>query len=205
MAYSSKSGALTPEERAERERARAEREARIRDKNNRLGVTVFQWSWIMVFVCLIVVNLQLRWSPEWMAEGVQPPDRVLPTWATVLLVLSSVLGHSALNAVKTDRVAAFLARWRGAIGLGLIFFVTMLQQFFAVELADGQFAAVYRLMIGYHALHALAIGYMMVQVYRYGVAQRYHARNNWAVEATVRLWDFVTVAWLMFYVVLYLV
>ncbi len=205
MASTGKAGALTPEERAERERARAEREARIRDKNNRMGVTVFQGSWIMVFVCLIIVNLQMRFSPGWLVEGAQLPDLLMPTVATVLLVLSSVLGHVALNAVKADRVTVFLTRWRAALALGAIFFVMMMQQFFAVDLNDGQFASVYRLMIGYHALHALAIGYMMLQVYRYGVAKRYHAQNNWSVEATVRLWDFVTVAWLMFYVVLYLV
>lgn len=206
MQYTGKSRTtLSPEERAERDRTREERDARIRAKNNRLGLTVFQWSWIMVFVCLIIVNLQMRFSPEWIAEGVTPPDAVIPSIATVLLVLSSVLTHTALNAVKADHVATFLKQWGMAIGLGVLFFIIMVLQFFDVNPENGQYVAIYRLMIGYHVLHAVAIGYMMLQVYRYGVAGRYNAQNNWSVEATMRLWDFVTIAWLMFYVVLYLV
>ncbi len=196
---------LTPQEKEERARKRAEREAAIRARNNRLGITIFQSSWIMVFVALIVVNWQMRFSPEWMAEGATRPDAVLPTVATVALFASVVLMHRALRAVKADQVAAFMQQWLGAIGLGAVFFFIMLTQFFALTPGDGQYASVYRLMIGYHALHAVAIGVMMVQVYRYGQRGRYHAANNWSVEATMRLWDFVVVAWVMFYVVLYII
>jgi heme/copper-type cytochrome/quinol oxidase subunit 3 len=197
--------ALTPKEKEEQARKRAEREALIRARNNRLGITIFQGSWIMVFVALIVVNWQMRFSPEWMAEGAVRPDGLLPTVATAALIVSAVLQHRALAAVKSDRVSAFMQQWLMAIGLGVIFFVIMLSQFFALTPGDGQYASVYRLMIGYHALHAVVIGAMMVQVYRYGQRGRYHAANNWSVEATMRLWDFVVVAWVLFYVVLYII
>ena len=196
---------LTPEERNERERQRAERDAAIRLKNNRLGLSIFQGSWIMVFICLVVVNWQLGFSPGWRPEGADRPDLLLPSLATLALLVSTFFARQALKSVEGGQVASFLQQWRNAIGLGLAFFLIMLSQFFAmVPGGDGeQYVYMYRVMIGYHAIHALIIGYMMVQVWRYGQRGQYHAGNTWAVEGSAKLWYFVTVAWLMFYVVLY--
>lgn len=191
--------------REERERQQAEREAAIRMKNNRLGIALFQGSWIMVFVCLIVVNWQLRYSPDWMLDGAQAPDALLPTLATGILLLSTALTVMAVRAIEAGQTGRFLVQWAGATATGVVFLLIMISQFFAIIPGGGQFVFVYRVMIGYHALHALAIGVMMVQVWRYGRRGQYHAENTWAVEATAKLWYFVTVAWLMFYVVLYLV
>jgi heme/copper-type cytochrome/quinol oxidase subunit 3 len=196
---------LTPEEQAEKDRQRADRATELRLKNNRLGITVFQWSWIMVFLCLIWMNSQMRFSSEWMAEGATRPSPMLPTIATLALCISTWLMHRAMTAIKSDQVPTFKQLWLLAIGLGGLFFGIMVTQFFAVVPPNGQFVAVYRLMIAYHALHALVIGFMMIQVYRYAQKGRYNAQNNWSVEATMRLWDFVTIAWLMFYVVLYII
>jgi hypothetical protein len=38
------------------------RDERIKLENNRLGLLLFQFSWILVFVCLVFVNLQIRWN-----------------------------------------------------------------------------------------------------------------------------------------------
>jgi len=195
---------LTTEEKRERERQRQEREAALRLKNNKLGVTVFQWSWIMVFICLIVVNWQMRYSPDWLLPGYTTPDAALPSLATVLLLASVALAQRALQAVRQDQ-PSFLATWRLATGLGLAFFFIMLSQMFVLPNEAGQITSVFRVMIGYHAAHAIAIAFMMVQVMRFAQARpnHYNARNHWAVEATVRLWYFVAVAWIMFYIVLY--
>jgi len=44
---------------------------------------VFQISWILVFVCLIMVNLQVRANLRRGPAGCAPLDAVLPTLATV--------------------------------------------------------------------------------------------------------------------------
>lgn len=203
MQYMQRQQPLTRAERELKDKQRAEREAEMRVRNNRLGLFLFQASWIMVFVALIVVNWQMRFSPEWMAEGTQRPDAILPTIATIALLVSTYFARSAWQAVRDDRHAPFMREWLYAIGLGAAFFVIMLTQFFALVPGGGQHISVYRLMIGYHAIHALVIGGMMLQVWRFGA--RYHAGNTWAVEASTKLWYFVTVAWLMFYVVLYII
>ena len=49
-------------DRQEKPKLGGNREADIRLKNNRLGMTIFQISWIMIFFAMIIVNWQLRFS-----------------------------------------------------------------------------------------------------------------------------------------------
>lgn len=175
-------------------------------KNKRLGLNIFQISWIMVFMALIFVNWQLRYSyTQWPPEGVEPLNPLLPTLATLGLLLSGFLARGGLAAVRRDDAAAFLRRWQMALGLGLAFIAVMAYEFLAVSDAAlaTQYGPVFRVMTGFHAIHALAIGLLMLQVYRYGRAGSYHAGNFWAVEGAAKLWYFVIVAWILFYVVLY--
>lgn len=203
---------LSQDEKRQRDAAKHKRDAEIRMRNNRLGVTLFQGSWIMVFVCLIVVYWQIGFSPGWRPEPAQAPNPLLPTLATLGLIASAWFTRRAwhrIRAAAPDDAApreAFLQNWLLAIGLGVAFFVVMMSQYLSVPAADEtqRFGTIYRLLIGYHALHAVVIGLMMVQVYRLGRAGRYHAHHHWPVEASKRLWDFVVVAWLLFYAVLYL-
>jgi len=207
MQYMDNYTPLTPEEKEEKERLREEREKALKLSNNRMAINVFQISWIMVFVCLVVVNWQAGFSPGWRPTELQRPDALLPTIATIALLLSCIFARTALKAIEADKVKAFFSAWQIAIGLGATFMIIMILQFFAVPASnDGeQFGFVYRLMIGYHWLHAIVIGFMMVQVWRYARFGRYHAENTWAVEGTTKLWYFVFGAWIMFYVVLYLI
>ena len=183
-------------------------EAEMRLKNNRLGMTIFQVSWIMVFLALIIVNWQLRFSySEWPPAGVATFDTLLPSAATLALLLSLVMVRHGLKALRGNHVAGFLMHWRGAIALGIAFMAIIFYEFVSVPDAAmaTQYGLTMRLMTGFHLVHALAILAIMVHVYRSGAAGNYSGdeHNSWAVEGTAKLWAFVTLAWLMFYVVLY--
>lgn len=182
--------------------------AEIALKNNRLGMTIFQVSWIMVFLALIIVNWQLRFSySQWPPAGVAPFDPLLPSAATLALLLSSVLVRSGLKALRRNNLGGFLMHWRGAIVLGIAFMAIIVYEFASVSDAAmaTQYGITMRLMTGFHLVHALAILAIMFQVYRSGAAGRYSGDEHvsWAVEGSAKLWYFVTLAWIMFYVVLY--
>ncbi|NDJ62693.1 MAG: heme-copper oxidase subunit III [Chloroflexi bacterium] len=186
----------------ERELSREELQAL---RNNRTGVAIFQYSWIMAFVCLIVVNLQIRSNfAAWPPEGVAPLNPVLPALVTVAIIASSVFARNALQAIKGDDRAAFLRRWRIALGLGAVFAAVMIVELLALP-ESGQYSAVFRVMTAFHVTHALAIGYIMFRVERYGAGGGYDAVRHWGVEAAAKLWYFVTIAWLLFFVVLYVI
>jgi len=209
MQYLNRPAPLTRDERAKREEERQIREAELRLKNNRLGLAIFQGSWLLVFVCLIIIYWQIGFQPGWRPTPEQAPGALLPTLVTIGLLGSGWFVRRALKIVQQTAAESdpvFLRDWQIALGLGFLFLVVMATQFVAVPAGgDGQqFGIIYRLLIGYHAVHALVVGYLMLRILRRGGDGRYHRANAWPVEATTKLWYFVIVAWLLFYAVLYL-
>lgn len=183
-------------------------DADLRLKNNRLGMTIFQISWIMVFLAMIIVNWQLRFSySEWPPAGVAPFDPLLPTAATVALLLSALLVKRGLQALRNGRIGGFLLDWRGAMVFGFAFLAVIVYEFASVSDAAlaTQYGITMRLMTGFHFVHAVAILAIMAHVIRCGAAGRYSGdeHDSWAVEGTAKLWYFVSLAWILFYVVLY--
>lgn len=171
-------------------------------KNRRAGLFVFQLSWILAFVSLIMVNFWIRSRAiSWPPVDVQL-DRLIPTLMTLTLVASSVFVRRGVRAVKAGNFAQFQTDWRIAIALGLLFTIVMGYEF-ANSPGSGQFRNVYQVMIGFHGVHALAIGYYLIYVYQH--RRNYGPRNFWPVEGGAGLWDFVTVAWILFFVVLYVI
>lgn len=184
----------------ENELSRAELQAL---KNKRTGLSLFQFSWILVFVCLIVMNWQLRYREmTWPPPGVEPAPLLLPSIATIGLLASVWLVRQAVKAIAQGQVKPFLGYWRIALGLGVAFVLVMLYEWASVPVT-GMYSTIFRTMTGFHGVHAVVIGAMMFVVYRRARQRQYGASNYWLVEATAGLWYFVVVAWILFYIVLY--
>lgn len=180
------------------------RQEQLQLKNRRTGLLVFQISWIMAFVCLIVVNYWIRGNSEvWPPAGVEV-EKLIPTLMTVVLVASSFFFRRGMRALKGNDIPTFAANWRYGLGLGVVFAIVMAIEFVAAP-GSGQFLSIYRLMIGFHHIHALAIGYYLIRVYQNGQRGDYSATDFWPVEGGASLWDFVSVAWVLFYIVLYII
>lgn len=214
MQYINRQYPLTEEEKQALEEVRQAKEEKQSLSNNRLGVTVFQISWMMIFVALVVVYWQLGFNEGWRPTVDLAPEPILPLVATVIILVSGFFARRGWKIAEAtepettnDSKPAFRSPWMISIVLGFIFFGIMMQQFFALPLdgtVEHRFGMIFRMLIGYHAVHAIAILFMMVQVYRYGADHRYNSENYWALEGSTKLWYFVIVAWLLFYVTLYL-
>lgn len=190
---------LTPAQRAERKRLREEKQAL---ENRRLGLLVFQISWIMAFVALIVVNWQLRFQYEsWPPPGVPAMGTILSTAATVGLLAAVILARIVRRRVAGDQ--AYLRLWEGAIALVAAFIAIMAYEWITATGADTQYRAVFRLMTGFHSLHALAVGIYMINAARSARQGRFSSSEYWGLESGAKMLDFVFVAWMLFYVVLY--
>ncbi len=184
------------------------RGAELRLKNNRLGMTIFQASWIMAFMALVVVNLQLRFSyAAWPPAGVAPFDPLLPSIATLALLLSCWLVRHGWFGLRAGQPVRFTQSWRLALALAIGFAALIAYEFVNVSAAAlaTQYGITLRLMTGFHLAHALAIMAVMLGVLRNAGRGQYSGdpRDSWAVEGTAKLWYFVSVAWILFYVVLY--
>ncbi len=174
-------------------------------RNKRAGLTIFQISWILVFICMVIVNWQLRWSQaSWPPPGVEQPAPLLPTLATGLLLVSAVLARNASRAIKHDETDRFLTLWPVVIGLGASFVAIMAYEWLRIPYS-GIYSDVFRMMTAFHSIHALTIVVFMGMIYRGARAGRFGSTNFWSVEGATALWYFVIVAWILFYVVLYLI
>lgn len=197
------------------------REEEIALKNKRAGILIFQISWIMAFVCLVVVNLQLRsGSPSWPPAGVPDLNPVLPTLATIALIFSVFSARAAVQAISHDHPDRMRGMLRLTLTLGIVFFGLIVYEWVALPpvpsellmLPNGdevtapisQFNSVFRVMTAFHGVHALAIVlYIAMHVLKRARAGLYHSLDYWDVEAGAKLWYFVVIAWIIFYVVLY--
>lgn len=172
-------------------------------RNKRSGLAIFQFTWILVFVCLVVVNWQLRWTqPSWPPPGVEAPSPLLPTIATIGMLASVWLTRRAVQAIKADDQAGFLKNWRAVLVLAVVFVVILIYDWISLPYS-GIYSDVFRTMTGFHGVHALVIGVFMGMIDRGARAGLYGPGNFWPVEGAAGLWYFVVVAWLLFYVVLY--
>jgi cytochrome c oxidase subunit 3 len=172
-------------------------------RNKRTGMNIFQLSWIMVFVCLVVINYFIRTNfASWPPEGVERMSAVLPTLVTALLLVSVFTVRRAQQAMDADAVAQFLTQWRATLVLGVLFIIGMAVSWVSINDA-GQYGALARVMVAYHAIHALAIGAYMWVVDGRVRAGKISSRDTWDVEAGVKLWYFVVIAWVLFYIPLY--
>ena len=181
------------------------REEQIALKNKRTGMTIFQISWILVFVCLVIVYFQLR-SEEvvWPPPGVQPAGLVPGLLATAALFGSAVLVWNGLRAARANRMPGLVSQWNVALVLGAVFIVIAGLQWFSVPVGN-PYGMAFRVMVGYHLLHAIVIGAYMVWTLRAVYAGQVTSRDLWPAEAGARLWYFVIAAWVLFFVPLYLV
>ena len=194
--------------RQEKPKIGLDRDAAMRLKNNRLGMTIFQVSWIMAFFAMIMVNWQLRFSySQWPPAGVPPFEPLLPSIATLALLLSAALVRRGWGSLLAGNPSTFLSYWRLAMALGASFMAIVVYEFMTVSEAAlaTQYGITLRLMTGFHFVHALAILGLMLRVYRRARSGAYRGGEHkaWAVEGTAKLWYFVAIAWLLFYVVLY--
>lgn len=180
------------------------REEQIALKNRRAGVFIFQASWILAFMCLIWIHSQIRGNfATWPPPGVAALDRVLPTVATAALILSAFTARRGLRAVVKNAAEQFYQNWQITVGLGIFFLVIMAVQWVNAG-SETQYNTIYRVMVGYHAVHALVCGYLLVRAQRAARTGGISPLRYWSVEAAANLWYFVVVAWVLFYLTLYI-
>jgi heme/copper-type cytochrome/quinol oxidase subunit 3 len=184
--------------------AQLSRQEQLDLKNKRTGLLLFQVSWYMTFVCLVIVNFWFRGQATvWPPAGMEP-EWILPSLMTLTLVVSSIFVRRGVKAIQAGDTARFLQDWRITLIGGVIFAIVMGYEF-VVAPGEGIYLSVYRVMIAFHHLHAMACLYYLWRVYRAGGAGAYGPTHFWPVEGGSGLWNFVTLSWLMFWFVLYVI
>lgn len=160
----------------------------------------------MVFGTLIATYFYLRMhQPEWPPGGVAPPDLLLPTLNTLLLMASSLPVYLADHAITEGNSRRLT--WGMALGaaMALTFLVLKALEYSAVPYAwdDHSYGSIVWLMVGFHSAHVLSVVLKTVVVAVLGARGYFDAERNLGVQINGLYWHFVVAVWLPLYGVIY--
>ena len=184
----------------------AEVRAHVHDRLaiNRIGLWLFFGSETFLFGAIISTRYYLQGAqrPEDLSQG-------LGLIITAVLLLSSLTAYRAETASAHGDQKGFQWNLIATIVLGVLFLAGVgLEWFLAYQHFPPStgFGTVFFATTGIHATHVLSGLILLGIVYFLGRrTQRYTPANYWGVEASVKYWHFVDVAWVFIYPTLYLV
>ncbi len=170
---------------------------------NRLGLWLFFGGETFLFGAIISTRFYL--------QGFQSPEDVnqpLGLAITSILLLSSLTAYRAETASANGDHSSFLRNLIATIAFGVLFLVGVgIEWFEAYEHFPPStgYGTVFFATTGIHATHVLSgliiLGLVLFLGHRRG---RYTPESYWGVEASVKYWHFVDVAWVFIYPTLYL-
>jgi len=177
-------------------------EARHRLARNRLGLWMFIISESFLFAAVI--------SGRFYLLGSERPEELNQPLG---LAISFVLLSSSFTAYRGETYVAFgdrrWLRWIAAtMGLGLVFLVGVVlewQEGLRYFPPDTPYGSAFFSLIGLHAFHVLTGLVVLALVWRLGRRGRFGPADHWPVEAAVKYWHFVDVAWVFIFPTVYLV
>jgi heme/copper-type cytochrome/quinol oxidase subunit 3 len=127
---------------------------------------------------------------------------------TFVLILSSYFVVRALNAVREDRIRAFLVNLLVVLALGTLFIVGQAyewSQLFGNGIKlDNTFGSPFFIVTGIHGTHVL-IGLAWASILLlFGLGDSYNGRDYGAIEFFGLYWHFVDIVWIILFSVIYL-
>jgi cytochrome c oxidase subunit III len=179
------------------------------DRAARIGMAVFVAGWTMMFGALLVAYLLLRQNAEhWPPAHVPPLDRKLPTYATLVLLASSITLQLGLIAIRSARQMALrnwlvvtLALAFGFLGLQVATFARMLRR--GLDPTSSIYAAGFFGLTSFHAVHVIAGIVGLCTLLPRASRGAFSARAHTAVRSWTLYWHFVGVVWCAFFLAVY--
>jgi cytochrome c oxidase subunit III len=171
------------------------------------------WSFVLllaieatVFATLISAYFYLRMgAPEWPPPGISPPDLMLPTINTFILVLSSVPMYLADKGITKGKVNRLIAGGIAAIALATVFLILKVVEYSDVYYRwdDHAYGSIVWLIIGFHSAHVASVVLKTIVMMILAWRGYFNEHRHLGVQVNGLYWHFVVFVWLPLYVVLY--
>ena len=161
-----------------------------------------------VFGSLVSSYFYLRArSPDWPPGGVGPPDLLLPTIGTMVILASSVVLHWADKGIEKEDTRRV---WIGLLGssvLGFAFLVLKVVEYSGVSYRwdSHAYGSIVWTIIGFHGSHVTALLLKTLVVATLAIRGYFNRERRLGVTINGIYWHFVVAIWIPLYVVLYLV
>lgn len=169
----------------------------------RFGLWLFFLSESFLFLALIVSRFYPQGAHR-PAEMNQPLGLAI----SIILLLSSLTAYRGETAAACGEERLFRRNIVFTIGLGALFLVGVgveWREAFHSFPPSTAFGTLFFTLTGFHAFHVLTGLLALLVVVLPGHKGQFGPGNYWGVEAAVKYWHFVDVAWVFIFPTLYLV
>jgi cytochrome c oxidase subunit III len=146
-------------------------------------------------------------NPEWPPAGTKPPDLLLPTINTVILVSSSFVLHWADKQVVHGDQKKLAWGILGAALLAGVFLVLKVVEYSDVPYRwdTHAYGSVVWTIVGFHSAHVFSLLLKTIVVDFFAFRGFFTEKRRLGVTVNALYWHFVVAVWIPLYVVLYLV
>ncbi len=168
-----------------------------------VGLVLIEMSVVAAFV--ISYFYLLMSNPQWPPADYPVPELMLPTVSLVLLLISCVTMYMAGKTLNKGQVTAFVLYTVASVALACVVLVIRWQQFqnFEFSLDQHVYGSLVWTISGFHFLHVVsaAIGTAVVAIL--GMMGFFSSTQRIGVVVDTLYWNFVALAWIPFYLILY--
>lgn len=161
---------------------------------------------LTVVTAFVVSYFYLRlMSEQWPPEGVAPLDLLNPSLALALLLASCVTMWWAGKAISRNKYNQFVVSIFASVTLAGLVLPLRWQQFqeFGFRWDDHAYGSIVWTITGFHFTHVVSAVIGTVVVGILGLKRYFNKDRQIAVVVDTLYWNFVAVAWIPFYLVLY--
>jgi cytochrome c oxidase subunit III len=161
----------------------------------------------LVFGAFIAGYLYLRFlAPEWPPAGIEPPDLLLPTVNSLILIGSSVaiyFGDKAISE-RGDQRGMLIGVGLAAL-FGLVFVLLKVVEYYDSEYYwdSHAYGSVVWTMIVFHSSHVVSVLLKAVVVLYLGFKGHFTKHRSLGVKVNGLYWHFVVVIWIPLYLAIY--
>lgn len=159
-----------------------------------------------VFATLIASYFYLRlFQADWPPPGVDPPELLLPTLNTLVLLVSSAFMSYGDRGMMHGNVRKLLVGLSCAVGLAVLFLVLKAIEYSHVSYfwSDHAYGSIVWLIIGFHSLHVLSLVLKSLVIGSLAWHGYFDERRYVGVQINGIYWHFVVLVWVPLYFVLY--
>ncbi len=170
-----------------------------------VGLILIELSVVSAF-CMSYVYLRMM-NNEWPPSGVELPDIVLPSWSLALMLISCVTMYLSGKSLDKNKVEHFVVYTFTSVALAATVLFIRWQQFSHFELAWNEhvYGSLMWTINGFHFTHIVSavIGTFVIGLF--GLVGFFNKKRQIGVVVDTLYWNFVAIAWIPFYIVLYIV
>lgn len=161
---------------------------------------------VVVFTALIASYFYLRsGAPAWPAGGIEPPELLLPTINTVILLACALPVYWSTRSIRRGNRTQFLLGLAVSIVLGSIFLYLKYVEYSdkGYNWSANAYASIVWTMTGFHIAHVTAVLLKSLAIGAVGLEGFFDERRHVAAEGNAIYWYFVIAVWVPLYLTIY--